>query len=224
MIPDDALSTHDAILDRGMQLFNEIGIESVSVNRVAESLGISPGNLTYHFKRKEHLVAALLDRLEAQMSEGLSDFPYTSGAWSFVNAYAGLFGVTWRHRGLFNSAPYLIQSTLVPAMRIRELHAHITGMMVEQTERLIEQGFFERIKQQQGIRMLIDCIWWQWLGCLRMDQLREPGKPNAVGDIIKDGINRCIFLARPYMRKDYPAKLHQAVQELDLEGRSALIR
>jgi AcrR family transcriptional regulator len=220
MSSDETGSTRDLILDRSMQLFNEYGIESVSINRVAESLSISPGNFTYHFRRKADLAAALIDRLETQMITGLRDFPYTSGAWSFVQAYAELFGVTWRHRGLFNSAAYLIQANLVSAARFKTVNTQITTLMVQQTERLVAQGFLQKIPPPYDARTLIDCIWWQWLGWLRTNQLLEPKDHVQVSDIIKSGIHHCIFLTRPYMRKDYPAKLYQAVQELEVDEKT----
>jgi AcrR family transcriptional regulator len=145
MVQQEGSKTYVDILDRSMQLFNDYGIESVSIYRVAESLGISPGNLTYHFKRQKNLVDALLNRLEKQFIAGLKEFPYTSGAASFVQAYADLFEISWQHRGIFNSAPYLIQSGLVTASRFRILSNHITTMMINQTEPLIAQGFMERI-------------------------------------------------------------------------------
>lgn len=40
-------------------LFNRKGFFKVTVKEIADEMGISPGNLTYHFKRKEHLLAAI---------------------------------------------------------------------------------------------------------------------------------------------------------------------
>jgi AcrR family transcriptional regulator len=216
MVQKEGSKTYVDILDRSMQLFNDFGIESVSIYRVAESMDISPGNLTYHFKRKKNLVDALLNRLENQFIAGLKEFPYTSGAGSFVQAYAELFAISWHHRGIFNSAPYLIQSGLVTASRFRALSNHITTMMVNQTEPLITRGFMERIPPPYNLQILIDCVWWQWLGWLRVNQLREPEQHISFDEIVKSAIDHCIFLVRPYMKKNFPTRLHEAVQELQL--------
>jgi AcrR family transcriptional regulator len=224
MVQQEGSKTYVDILDRSMQLFNDFGIESVSVYRVAESLGISPGNLTYHFKRKKNLVDALLNRLEKQFIAGLKEFPYTSGAGSFVQAYAELFAISWHHRGIFNSAPYLIQSGLVTASRFRALSKHITDMMVNQTEPLIAQGFMEKIPPPYNLEILIDCVWWQWLGWLRVNQLREPEQHISFDEIVKSAIDHCIFLVRPYMKKNYPTRLYEAVQGLQLTPSTAARR
>ena len=53
----------DLILATSLQLFNEQGSHKVSTNHIAKAMGISPGNLYYHFKNKEHIIRELLARL-----------------------------------------------------------------------------------------------------------------------------------------------------------------
>jgi len=221
MHEEEGSKTYVGILNRSMQLFNDFGIESVSIFRVAESLDISPGNLTYHFKRKKDLVDALVNRLERQMINGLRDFPYRSDAKSFVQAYAELFGISWQHRGIFNSAPYLIQSGLVTASRFQLLSSHVITTMIRRTEPLISEGFMDTIPPPYDVKMLMDCVWWQWLGWLRINQLRDPEEHISFDEIVKSAIDHCIFLVRPYMKKDYPAKLNRAVQELEFPVQNA---
>lgn len=48
------------ILKTAKELFNEQGFNTVSTRDIAEALGISKGNLTYYFKRKEEIVEAIL--------------------------------------------------------------------------------------------------------------------------------------------------------------------
>lgn len=55
-----ASTTKDAILQTAKRLFGERGYNAVSTADIADAVGISKGNLTYHFKKKEDIVAALL--------------------------------------------------------------------------------------------------------------------------------------------------------------------
>lgn len=48
------------ILETAKQLFNERGYNQVSMRNIADALGISVGNLTYHYKKKEDLVEAVI--------------------------------------------------------------------------------------------------------------------------------------------------------------------
>lgn len=52
--------TRQKILDTAKMLFNEQGFNVVSTGEIAEAVGISKGNLTYYFKKKEDIIEALL--------------------------------------------------------------------------------------------------------------------------------------------------------------------
>lgn len=54
------ISTRQKILDASRTLFNDYGYNSVSLRDIAKAVGISEGNLTYHFKKKEQLMESLL--------------------------------------------------------------------------------------------------------------------------------------------------------------------
>lgn len=51
--------TRQRILDTARALFNERGVHRVAVRDLARALGLSPGNLAYHFRTKDDLVSAL---------------------------------------------------------------------------------------------------------------------------------------------------------------------
>lgn len=48
----------EQIISTACTLFNEYGYLAVSMRQIADTLGISVGNLTYYFKRKEDLICA----------------------------------------------------------------------------------------------------------------------------------------------------------------------
>ena len=66
------MKTRDRILDKATELFNESGTAPVSTNHIAEALGISPGNLYYHFRNKEEIIRAVMERLFALWDEVFS--------------------------------------------------------------------------------------------------------------------------------------------------------
>jgi AcrR family transcriptional regulator len=64
----------DKILNKALELFNTFGYESVTMRDIAGALKISPGNLTYHFKKKDDLIYAIVrqqrqDHLSRRCSE-----------------------------------------------------------------------------------------------------------------------------------------------------------
>jgi AcrR family transcriptional regulator len=51
--------TKRQILDTALELYNERGFSEVSLRDIAEKLNISPGNLTYHFRKREAIAESL---------------------------------------------------------------------------------------------------------------------------------------------------------------------
>lgn len=63
------MKTAERILLISLELFNHHGEPNVSSVDIANELDISPGNLYYHFKGKELIIAALFDLYDKQMSK-----------------------------------------------------------------------------------------------------------------------------------------------------------
>jgi AcrR family transcriptional regulator len=107
--------TRARILDESLRLFNEHGEESVTTGDIAGALGISPGNLYYHFRNKEQIVAELFARLEERLdieprvdgdaAQALEDLwlylhLVLEAIWDFRFFYRNLHGVARRDRRL----------------------------------------------------------------------------------------------------------------------------
>ena len=69
--------TRGRIVTLALGLFNENGPDRVTTAQIAAAAGINEGNLYYHFRTKEALVAAVLDGFEADamalLAEGTAD-------------------------------------------------------------------------------------------------------------------------------------------------------
>ena len=65
------MKTREKILETALQLFNEKGVSQVSSRAISQELGISYGNLTYHFAKKKDIVLALYSRLQKEMEQAL---------------------------------------------------------------------------------------------------------------------------------------------------------
>ena len=60
---DKGALTKLEIITEATKQFLEKGYTNTSANAVAKALGMSQGNLTFHFPTKEHLLAILVDML-----------------------------------------------------------------------------------------------------------------------------------------------------------------
>ena len=68
------LNTKRKILNASIRLFNEKGMANVRLQQIANEIGISPGNLAYHFRNKEAIIKAVNEELHEGAAEILSTY------------------------------------------------------------------------------------------------------------------------------------------------------
>jgi AcrR family transcriptional regulator len=66
--------TKNKIIKTSEALFFEYGIANVRLQQIADEVGISVGNLAYHFKNKEAIVVAVYDSLLEELSNILTTY------------------------------------------------------------------------------------------------------------------------------------------------------
>jgi len=102
--------TAERILLASLELFNRFGVPNVSTTMIAADLGISPGNLYYHYPAKEELINGLFTRYEGALNELL---PASQGvrdvedAWFFMHS---LFELVWQYRFLYRDLNDLLSN------------------------------------------------------------------------------------------------------------------
>ena len=60
-------NTKTRILQTALHLFNDLGLPKVTLRTIAKEMGISQGNLNYHFKKREDILEALYHDLVSKM-------------------------------------------------------------------------------------------------------------------------------------------------------------
>lgn len=134
------MKTRDRILEAALNLFNVEGVAKVSTNRIADELGMSPGNLYYHFKSKEQIVEWLLRRLEGE----LAPFTQSSGTltalddvWLFLHLS---FETIEKYRFIYTDIDYLLREFPRPGERIRNLTITAAGTTRQMCTNLAKSG------------------------------------------------------------------------------------
>jgi AcrR family transcriptional regulator len=93
--------TAERILETTLALFNRFGEPNVSTTAISAELGISPGNLYYHYPAKDELINSLFDQYEAKLGELLraaDNVRHVEDAWLFFHM---LFELIWSYRFLY---------------------------------------------------------------------------------------------------------------------------
>lgn len=63
------IKTKDKILLTAIKQYNEVGVQGISSRHIAGEMGISHGNLDYHYKTKEDIISAIYDKMRDEMSD-----------------------------------------------------------------------------------------------------------------------------------------------------------
>src|SRR5678816_1302746 len=94
--------TRQRILDASLAMFNAQGEPNVTTNHIADELGISPGNLYYHFRNKDDIVEQLFSRYEARIDDALlvptDRLPNLEDIWLQLHL---VFECLWEYRFLY---------------------------------------------------------------------------------------------------------------------------
>lgn len=67
------MDTKAIILKTALELYNESGVNTVTSRHIAAKMGISPGNLHYHFKHTDDIIKTLYDHLAVRFDAIMSE-------------------------------------------------------------------------------------------------------------------------------------------------------
>jgi AcrR family transcriptional regulator len=69
------MSTKQRILDTALELFNTANTQAATTNHIAKAMGISPGNLHYHYKNREAIIMKLYEQMLEESTLLVQDLP-----------------------------------------------------------------------------------------------------------------------------------------------------
>jgi len=104
------MKTRDRILVTSLELFNLCGEPNVTTIDIANEMDISPGNLYYHFRNKDEIIAELFQAFEEGMHEVLQS-PVDAGLdfmdyWMYVHM---IFEKIWEFRFLYRDPVAILE-------------------------------------------------------------------------------------------------------------------
>ena len=155
--------TAERILSTTLSLFNRFGEPNVATTLIASDMGISPGNLFYHFPSKDMLVNALFDEFEARMRHLLpaaADVQDLEHAWFFMHS---VFELIWAHRFIYRDLNDLLSKNRHLESQVKEVlqrqeQAFVKLLSGLQTHGLLTQTDTEQ--QRCAIHMVVMLTWW----------------------------------------------------------------
>ncbi|HLT94182.1 MAG TPA: TetR/AcrR family transcriptional regulator [Membranihabitans sp.] len=104
------MTTRESILEEALDLFNSGGYLHVSVRDIAAAVDISPGNLSYHFPKKDDILRALLENFSIESTKCYekyhSEVPIL---FNVLKLLKNVFHVQYRYRGVYIGNQYVQQ-------------------------------------------------------------------------------------------------------------------
>ena len=166
-------NTRQNILDTARDLFNNRGFNAVSLQEIADAVGISKGNLTYHFKRKEDLMEALL--LENQKKE----LPASIRTLEDLDTlFLTMQQVVGQHSYYFLNYAQLSQSSEIIAGMQKKNVSTIRNLLLEGLRNLQETGFLRKEEFSGEYDGMVDIlcmanIYWEPFSVLQQSLGRQ---------------------------------------------------
>ncbi|OYU45190.1 MAG: TetR family transcriptional regulator [Burkholderiales bacterium PBB4] len=192
--------TAERILEVTLDLFNRFGEPNVSTTLISAELGISPGNLYYHYPAKDELINSLFDRYEKSLNELLNasdSVRDVEDAWFFMHT---LFELIWQYRFLYRDLNDLLSKN-------RRLETHFQWVLKNKTRSV--KAMLDSMSRAGAIRidsreaeptatsMVVVLTYW-----LSYEYVRDPRKalePESAQAALMRGAHHVLNLLVPYL-------------------------
>ncbi|AZA80479.1 hypothetical protein C1637_22895 [Chryseobacterium lactis] len=132
------MNTKEKILSKALELFNEKGYNTVTTRHIAAELGISAGNLHYHFKHSEDIIKILFSQLVINMDELLNRMKKME-----IKTLKDLYSFTFSTCEIFYSYRFIFVNFVDILKEISEIKLQYEEIHVNRKEefQLIFSGF-----------------------------------------------------------------------------------
>ncbi len=206
------MKTRDRILQASLALFNEEGERNVTTNHIAAHLGISPGNLYYHFRNKADIIYTIFLQYRALVNQYLvvpRDRPLTIKDKMFY--LESVFDGLWHYRFFHRDLEYLLTTD----ERLRRDYRDFTFQCLAEI-RAVLQGLQEggilrshSDGEQEAMALNAWLVVTNWMAFLKTAHAAE-GDGDISREQLRQGIYQVLTLEMPYVTERY----HDEVMDL----------
>lgn len=156
--------TKNKILNASIKLFNEYGVASVRLQQIADEIGISVGNLAYHYKTKDFILSSVYERLFEDFNLILGGYLQSPSLEDFDKQIGSYFNFFDKYHFYFSDL--FSNEHQIPKIK-EEWNALISKMNLQIQKRLefyAKSGFLKEVNnvllQTMADSVLLTLIFW----------------------------------------------------------------
>lgn len=117
------MPTKQRILDAALVLFNSANTQAATTNHIAKAMGISPGNLHYHYKNREEIIRRLYEQMLSESTLLVQDLP--KDIVELFEHQKVMSKILWRYRFFHRELLFLLsRDPILKERYIRDNIAH----------------------------------------------------------------------------------------------------
>ena len=147
------------ILETARKLFNESNTQAVTTNHIAKAMGISPGNLHYHYANREEIIRVLYKQLTEESSLEVEELPKDIETLNIHHKQ--LIKVQWKYRFFFRELLFLFSRDVkLETLYIQDNIAHRVRIKCVM-QNLIDKGDIS-VPNEEALEHLVDTLLMAW--------------------------------------------------------------
>jgi len=155
------VKTKDKIIATAIKLFNLHGTKAISTNHIAKEMGISPGNLYYHFTSKHDIIRSISDNFRSELTSAfqiqldtISDFSD-----NLTTLFNRFFKIQQSYQFLFLEGVHLIKQD----SRLLDNYTKLRGLIKKGYHELLSNLVKIKIMKKQSLHIIDDLLDTQWI-------------------------------------------------------------
>lgn len=207
-----ASSTRETIIEKAIEITNEVGMVDFRIDSLAGRLGLSPGNITYHFSKKEELVQTLWEQCYREFARVDIFLTRIVDVKQFFLFLKGILETIYRYRGviMFRGGDLkLLRQDKTNGYSFMELMDKKLNLLIQELE---HNGYLNdktTRKDSLVLKRITISLLRHWIN---MEMIHN-GRPDEKE--IRESINRNVMLILRLYHRSFTAKGLEQFSELE---------
>jgi len=215
------MKTRDKIIHASIALFNERGERNVTTNHIAADLGISPGNLYYHFRNKEDIILSIYEEYARNLL--LDTFPVVSSEMEPLDAIIlymdAVFQAMMKFRFFYSNLPVLLAKN--PSLREKyvdvqhNISGRVSQLLMSLRDAEMVQFEDEELPDIVSILRLVNTFWLSFYQT-------QTSQVIINDSVFYEGVLKILVIIKPYATAKALPEIEKARQMYRQRYRDAL--